>query len=117
MSALANHAFVKMNGLGNEIVVVDMRAKPVAISADDARAAADPRVGPRPLDLGAPDRVLEVEPIDLGIVRSEHVVALLAVGLGGIGVLCVAALVWHRRVVPPVGAAMDARSEVSREPQ
>ena len=27
MSALANHAFVKMNGLGNEIVVVDMRAR------------------------------------------------------------------------------------------
>ena len=26
MSALAGHAFVKMNGLGNEIVVVDMRA-------------------------------------------------------------------------------------------
>jgi diaminopimelate epimerase len=25
MSALANHPFVKMNGLGNEIVVVDMR--------------------------------------------------------------------------------------------
>ena len=30
MSALANHAFVKMNGLGNEIVVVDMRAGPAA---------------------------------------------------------------------------------------
>ena len=28
MSALAGHAFVKMNGLGNEIVVVDMRAAP-----------------------------------------------------------------------------------------
>ena len=28
MSALANHAFVKMNGLGNEIVVVDLRAPP-----------------------------------------------------------------------------------------
>ena len=27
MSALAGHAFVKMNGLGNEIVVVDMRAR------------------------------------------------------------------------------------------
>ena len=27
MSALANHAFVKMNGLGNEIVVVDLRAR------------------------------------------------------------------------------------------
>lgn len=25
MSALANHAFAKMNGIGNEIVVVDMR--------------------------------------------------------------------------------------------
>lgn len=46
MSALANHAFVKMNGLGNEIVVVDMRAKPAAISADDARAAASPNGAP-----------------------------------------------------------------------
>lgn len=46
MSALANHAFVKMNGLGNEIVVVDMRAKPAAISADDARAAAAPNGAP-----------------------------------------------------------------------
>ena len=40
MSALANHPFVKMNGLGNEIVVVDVRAKPQAITAADARAAA-----------------------------------------------------------------------------
>src|SRR5215207_1381460 len=42
MSALANHAFVKMNGLGNEIVVVDMRQKPAAITAADARAIAQP---------------------------------------------------------------------------
>jgi diaminopimelate epimerase len=28
MSALANHAFAKMNGIGNEIVVVDLRDKP-----------------------------------------------------------------------------------------
>ena len=28
MNALANHSFIKMNGLGNEIVVVDMRAQP-----------------------------------------------------------------------------------------
>jgi len=40
MSALADHPFVKMNGLGNEIVVVDMRAKPQVITAADARAAA-----------------------------------------------------------------------------
>jgi diaminopimelate epimerase len=43
MSPLANHAFVKMNGLGNEIVVVDMRASPGQIGADDARAVAQPQ--------------------------------------------------------------------------
>jgi diaminopimelate epimerase len=40
MSALANHVFIKMNGLGNEIVVVDMRESPQPISAAEARAAA-----------------------------------------------------------------------------
>ncbi len=46
MSALANHAFVKMNGIGNEILVVDMREKPAAISAAEARAAASPQGAP-----------------------------------------------------------------------
>ena len=46
MSALANRAFVKMNGLGNEIVVVDMRQTPAAISAADARAVAQPAGAP-----------------------------------------------------------------------
>ena len=46
MSTLANHAFVKMNGLGNEIVVVDMRATAGAISAAEARAAAQPAGAP-----------------------------------------------------------------------
>jgi diaminopimelate epimerase len=46
MSALAGHSFVKMNGLGNEIVVVDMRAAPQAIGAEDARAAAGPGGAP-----------------------------------------------------------------------
>src|ERR1700733_1668120 len=50
MSALANRDFVKMNGLGNEIVVVDLRRapdlnapNPIAqspIAAAEARAAA-----------------------------------------------------------------------------
>ncbi len=40
MGALPNHSFVKMNGLGNEIVVVDMRADPQVITAAEARAAA-----------------------------------------------------------------------------
>ena len=39
MSALSDHAFVKMNGLGNEIVVVDMRAGPAPLRAEDIRAA------------------------------------------------------------------------------
>ena len=42
MSALANHAFLKMNGLGNEIVVVDMRREAGAVSPAEARAAAQP---------------------------------------------------------------------------
>jgi diaminopimelate epimerase len=46
MSALANHAFVKMNGIGNEIVVLDMRVDPKAITADDARAVAAPEGAP-----------------------------------------------------------------------
>jgi diaminopimelate epimerase len=40
MSALANRDFVKMNGLGNEIVVVDLRRAPGPVSAAEARAAA-----------------------------------------------------------------------------
>src|ERR1700728_1666192 len=40
MSALANREFVKMNGLGNEIVVVDLRRAPSPIVAAEARAAA-----------------------------------------------------------------------------
>jgi diaminopimelate epimerase len=46
MSALANRPFVKMNGLGNEIVVVDMRDASAAISAADARAVAQPAGAP-----------------------------------------------------------------------
>ena len=46
MGALDNHPFVKMNGLGNEIVVVDMRPQVAAISAAEARAAAGPGGAP-----------------------------------------------------------------------
>jgi diaminopimelate epimerase len=42
MSALGNRDFIKMNGLGNEIVVVDLRGAPAPspIAAAEARAAA-----------------------------------------------------------------------------
>ena len=46
MSALANQPFVKMNGIGNEIVVVDMRAQAQPITAEDARAVASPAGAP-----------------------------------------------------------------------
>ena len=42
MSALANHAFVKMNGLGNEIVIIDLRAASTVVTAAEARAVAQP---------------------------------------------------------------------------
>src|SRR5215813_433803 len=40
MSALANHAFAKMNGIGNEIVVVDLRDGVGKVTPADARAVA-----------------------------------------------------------------------------
>ncbi|HYZ39164.1 MAG TPA: hypothetical protein VE687_00865, partial [Stellaceae bacterium] len=42
MSALANHAFAKMNGIGNEIVVVDLRDSKASVTSEDARAVASP---------------------------------------------------------------------------
>src|SRR4249920_3306780 len=42
MGALANRTFVKMNGIGNEIVVVDLRAQGGSIRPEEARAAAAP---------------------------------------------------------------------------
>jgi diaminopimelate epimerase len=43
MNALANQAFVKMNGIGNEIVIVDMRQSGLAVTAAEARAVATPQ--------------------------------------------------------------------------
>jgi diaminopimelate epimerase len=46
VGVLANQSFVKMNGIGNEIVVVDLRARAVAIEPEEARAAATPQGAP-----------------------------------------------------------------------
>jgi len=43
MAALENRPFVKMNGLGNEIVVLDLRDAPLAVPAQEARALARPQ--------------------------------------------------------------------------
>jgi diaminopimelate epimerase len=42
MSVLANHSFAKMNGIGNEIVVVDLRDAPAPVTSEEARAVASP---------------------------------------------------------------------------
>jgi diaminopimelate epimerase len=46
MGALANRSFVKMNGIGNEIVVVDLRENAAKIAPEEARAAAAPAGAP-----------------------------------------------------------------------
>jgi|SoiMethySBSTD1v2_1073268.scaffolds.fasta_scaffold744522_1 diaminopimelate epimerase len=42
MATLANQSFIRMNGLGNEIVVVDLRRSQAAVTPEEARAAAQP---------------------------------------------------------------------------
>jgi diaminopimelate epimerase len=46
MSALENRTFVKMNGLGNEILVLDLRDDPVVVKPEEARALARPGAVP-----------------------------------------------------------------------
>ena len=41
MSALANHAFAKMNGIGNEIVVVDLRDAAGKVAGGRARGGGE----------------------------------------------------------------------------
>jgi diaminopimelate epimerase len=43
MNALAHRRFLKMNGLGNQITVLDLRGTKLRVSADDARAIAPSR--------------------------------------------------------------------------
>jgi diaminopimelate epimerase len=89
MSALANHAFVKMNGIGNEIVVVDMRAHAVAISADEARAIAAPDGAPYDqLMMLYPPRVVGTESY-VRIYNNDGSEA----GACGNGMRCVASIV------------------------
>ena len=43
MSVLDNHSFAKMNGIGNEIVVVDLRDSSGSVSPAEAQAVASPQ--------------------------------------------------------------------------
>lgn len=46
MARLADRQFVKMNGLGNEIMVLDLRSDPVEVTPGEARALARPGAVP-----------------------------------------------------------------------
>ena len=46
MGSLANHPYLKMNGLGNSFVILDLRDSKEQIDADSARLIADPKTGP-----------------------------------------------------------------------
>ncbi len=46
MTGLANHAYRKMNGLGNEFVILDTRETGAKITNESARLIADPKTGP-----------------------------------------------------------------------
>jgi len=86
MGALADRDFVKMNGLGNEIVIVDLRRTPGPITAAEARAAArrepyDQLMALYPADGGA-DAAIRIFNND----GSEA-------GACGNGMRCVAALI------------------------
>jgi diaminopimelate epimerase len=98
IGALANRDFVKMNGLGNEIVVVDLRRTPQPIGPAEARAAARQEPYDQLMALypprGAADAAVRIYNND----GSEA-------GACGNGMRCVAALI----------AAETGRAEVSFE--
>ena len=45
MSGLAEHGFLKMNGLGNEIVVLDLRGGRLEVTPAEARKTSKPGAG------------------------------------------------------------------------
>jgi diaminopimelate epimerase len=86
MSALADRDFVKMNGLGNEIVIVDLRGAPGPISAAEARAAARHEPYDQLMALYPPDGSTDASIIIFNNDGSEA-------GACGNGMRCVAALI------------------------
>lgn len=56
------HPFVKMNGAGNDFIVINAMERPFAPSAEQARALADRETGPA----GGCDQLIVIEPSDTG---------------------------------------------------
>ena len=86
---MGSRAFKKMHGLGNDFVVLDVRAQPLGLTAAAARAVADRRTG-----IGC-DQLLTIEPPANG--RADAFLRIRnheggEVGACGNGTRCVAAL-------------------------
>ena len=76
MSTLANHAFAKMNGIGNEIVVVDLRDSKATVTPEDARAVGSPA--------GVPyDQLMVLQPPRLSGPLNQRFSMNPSLGLGG----------------------------------
>ncbi len=45
-SALAGRPYLKMNGLGNEFIILDLRGEPARLAEDEIRKASDRKTGP-----------------------------------------------------------------------
>ena len=58
MGSLANHPYLKMNGLGNSFVILDLRESKAQVDAESARLIADPKTGP------GCDQVISIETRD-----------------------------------------------------
>jgi diaminopimelate epimerase len=96
---------VKMNGLGNEIVVVDMRANAVAIGAEEARAAARPEGAPYDQLMALyPPRRPDTDAL-IRIYNSDGSQA----GACGNGMRCVAALIASETGKPKLAFEVDGR--------
>lgn len=46
MGSLSNHTYLKMNGLGNSFVILDLRESKARVDEESARLIADPKTGP-----------------------------------------------------------------------
>ena len=86
MSALASHHYRRMNGLGNEFVILDLRQSDAQITEDAARAIADPKTGPGCDQVISIEHRKGVEGVFMGVWNADGS----EVGACGNGARCVA---------------------------
>ena len=99
MTGLANHAFRKMNGLGNEFVVLDIRETGAAVTEEAARLIADPKTGPGCDQVITIERRKGVDGVFMGVWNADGS----EVSACGNAARCVASLLMDEAGVDEVG--------------